>query len=216
MPSLVVHLALAGLLAAGLLGSAFDRRSLFVVLVAVLFADTDVFLGFVIRGAHRAAFHTLLLPFGAAALLYYDTRVREVSWLRERFGPTAARVAAVTIGAYAFAAIGLDFVTGGANVFYPIHDDFYYLNGRLILSNHRGLVQTFVHLDHGSFSANSVGTTHTVHMGSGFDPSAGREPRNVERIFPVVGAGWQLLLVVTSIVVVGARLWEADRSVTNE
>ena len=208
MPSLVVHVALAGLLAAGLLGSAFDRRRLLVVLGAVVFADTDVFVGFVLQGGHRSAFHTLLLPAGVAALVYYDVRLRERSWLRDRFGPTAPRVAGVTLVTYVFAAIGLDFVTGGANVLYPLHDQFYYLNGRFVLSNQRGVVQTFVTLNPGGISAPAVGSTETVHMGSGFDPSAGREPRDVERIFPVVGSGWQLLLLVTSSVVVGSRLWE--------
>jgi hypothetical protein len=45
-------------------------------------------------------------------------------------------------------------------------------------------------------------------MGSGFDTTAGHDPRSVERIFPVVGSGWQLLLLVTSSVVVCSRLWE--------
>lgn len=211
MPSLVVHLALAGLLAAGLLGRAFGLRSLLVVIGAVVFADTDVFVGYVLQGGHRSAFHTLLLPLAVGGLVYYDLRVRESSWLRDRFGDTAPRVAGVTLVAYVFAAIGLDFVTGGANVLYPLVDQFYYLNGRFVLSNQRGVVQTFVTLDHWHISAHAVGSTETVHMGSGFDPSAGREPRNVERIFPVVGSGWQLLLLVTSSIVVGSRLRE-DRA----
>jgi hypothetical protein len=208
MPSLVVHLALAGLLAAGLLGSAFDRRSLLVVLAGVVFADTDVFLGYVFHGAHRSAFHNLVLPLAVAGIAYYDVRVRDESWLRTQFGRTAPKVLGVAVVVFVFAGIGLDFVTGGANIFYPLHDQFYYLNGRFILSNQRGIVQTFLTLDQGGISAHTVGSTENVHMGSGFDPTAGRDPRRVERIFPVVGSGWQLLLLVTSTVVVGSRLWD--------
>lgn len=210
MPSLVVHLALAGLLAAGLLGSAFDKRSLAVVLAAVVFADTDVFLGYVIQGAHRSAFHTLLLPAAVAGVAYYDLRIRDESWLQTRFDHTAPQILGVTLIVYVFAGIGLDFFTGGANVFYPLHDQFYYLNGRFFLSNQQGLVQTFVDFNHGAIQAHTVGSTETVHMGSGFDPRAGHDPRGVERIFPVVGSGWQLLLLVTSSVVVGSRLWRED------
>jgi len=208
MPSLVVHLALAGLLAAGLLGSAFDRRSLGVVLAAVVFADTDVFLGYVFHGAHRSAFHNLVLPLAVAGIAYYDIRIRETSWLRTQFGRTAPRVLGVTLVVYVLAAIGLDFVTGGANIFYPVYDQFIYVNGRFFLSNQQGLVQTFVDLNQGAISGHTVGSTETVHMGSGFDTTAGHDPRSVERIFPVVGSGWQLLLLVTSSVVVGSRLWE--------
>lgn len=208
MPSLVVHMAFAGLLAAGLLGSAFDERSLLLVLGTTFFADTDVFLGYVIQGAHRSAFHNILLPLAVAGIAYYDLEHRDESWLRAKFGQTAPRVLGTTLVIYVLAAIGLDFVTGGVNLFYPVHDQFMYMNGQFFLSNQQGLVQTFVDLSHGSISAHTVGSTKTVHMGSGFDTTPGHDPSSVERIFPVVGSGWQLLLLVTSSVVVGSRLWE--------
>ena len=50
MPSTVVHLALAGLLAAGLLGEWFSRRSLAVVLVVTVLPDLDAFVGLVVQG----------------------------------------------------------------------------------------------------------------------------------------------------------------------
>jgi hypothetical protein len=206
VPSTVVHLALAGLLAAGLLGDALDRRALAVVAAAVVFVDLDVFVGLLVPGTHRAAFHTLLLPLLGAVLVIYDTRVREESWLRRRFGPQSPQIAWVVIAAVAVAASGLDLFTSGANPLYPLHDQFYRVDGRVLLSNQRGFVQTFVELGSGPGETAAMGSTQEVHVGSGVDPTRGAEPANVERIFPVVWSGWQLLLVASSAVVLWGRL----------
>jgi inner membrane protein len=205
MPSTVVHLALAGLLAAALLGNHFSRRAVAVVLLVTILPDLDVFTSLVVPGTHRAAFHTLLIPLAAAGLLWYDTNRADESRLRTRFGPAAPQVAWLAIAAYAVAGIGLDMFTGGANVFYPIHDQFYRVNGKLILSTQRGLVQTFVEVGARGVDAGGVGSTETVHVSSGVDPTRGKEPANVDRVFPVVRAGWHLLLVVTSVSVLAAR-----------
>ena len=207
MPSTVVHCALAGLLAAGLLGDAFDARAVAIVLAATIVPDLDAFAGFVIAGGHRSVLHTLLLPLGAAALLYADTHLREESFVRGRWRARGVRIAWVSIAAVAFAAIGLDLVAGGVNLLYPIHDQFYALSGELLFSNNRGLVQTFVELGGGEAEA-ARGSSEQYRIGSGVDPTRGAEPENVERIFPVAQAGWQLLLIVTSTFVLGARLWE--------
>jgi hypothetical protein len=206
MPSTVVHVALAGLLAAGLLGSAFDRRALAVVAVVTILPDLDAFAGFVIPGGHRAVLHTLLIPALGGVALAYDTRYRAVSTFRSRFGADRVPVAWVALLAFAVAGIGLDLVTGGANILYPVHDQFYRLNGKLIYSTQRGLVQTFVELAPSGVEAKSLGSTATVHVSSGVDPSRGAEPANVDRVFPVARSGWQLLLILTSAVVVAARL----------
>jgi hypothetical protein len=207
VPSTVVHCALAGLLAAGLLGDAFDARAVAIVLAATIVPDLDAFAGFVIPGGHRSMLHTLLLPLGAAALLYVDTHLRDRSFVRGRWRARGVRVAWVSIAAVAFAAIGLDLVAGGVNLLYPIHDQFYTLSGELLFSNNRGLVQTFVELGGGEAEA-ARGSSEQYRIGSGVDPTRGAESENVERIFPVAQAGWQLLLIVTSTFVLGARLWE--------
>jgi hypothetical protein len=206
MPSTLVHLALAGLLAAGLLGAAFDRRALVVVALATIVPDLDAFAGFVIPGGHRAVLHTLLIPIAGSLLLAYDTRYRPTSWLRTRFDAAAVPVVWVALLAFAVAGVGLDLVVGGANPFYPLHDQFYRLNGKLVYSTQRGLVQTFVELAPSGVEAQSLGSTGEVHVSSGVDPSRGAEPANVDRVFPVVRSGWQLLLLATSAAVVGARL----------
>lgn len=210
MPSTVVHLALAGLIAAALLGRAFDGRALAVVLALVVIPDLDAFAGFVIPGSHRALLHTLLFPAAIAALVVYDTRVRSASWLDGRLAGNGPRVAWVGVLAIVFAGIGPDLVGAGANILYPIHDQFYAINGKLELSTQRGLVQTFVDLSPEATDGGgaAVGSTAEVHVSSGVDPTRGPEPENVDRIFPVARSGSELLLVVSSVVVVGAKLVE--------
>lgn len=219
MPSTVVHCALAGLLAAALLGRAFDRRAVALVLAAAIVPDLDVFAGFVLPGAHRALLHTFLIPLVAAALVAYDTRLRGASRLRARYGGWGVRVAWVAVVAYAFGGIGLDLFTGGANPLYPLHDQFYRLTGRIEYSTQRGWVQTFLETappgaggsGTSGIDAGGLGSTEEVHVSSGVDPTRGAEPEGVDRAFPIVRTGWQLLLVLTSIVALAGRTREARR-----
>lgn len=206
MPSTLVHLAIAGLLATALLGRAFSTRALAVVLAAVVVVDLDVFLGYYVLGAHRAAFHNLLLPGAAAALLLYDTVLREESSLAARFGRTAPRVAWTTVAAVVFAAIGPDLVNNGANLFYPVHDQFYVFDGRIRLSDQRGILQTFVEEP----SEPSVGSSEEVQYRTGADPDPQQSgaDTNTERVFLVVESGFELLVVVVGTLTAGARVVE--------
>lgn len=206
MPSTVVHCAFAGLLAAALLGEYFDARAVAIVLLAAAFPDLDVFAGFFIPAGHRSVLHNIFVPLGAALLLYYDTRLREQSFVRQRWRARGVRIAWVSIAAIAFAAIGLDFVVGGVNLFYPVYDQFYELSGKFIYSTEQGVVQTFVELGEGSNAAR--GSTEHYRIGSGINPTRGREPKTVERVFPIAQSGWQLLLIVTSVFVLAVRLAE--------
>lgn len=210
MPSTLVHLGIACLVAAALLGDAFRARTLAVVLLAVVVVDLDVFVGMVVVGAHRAAFHTLLLPALFGGLVTYDTRIREHSWLRHRLDGDASRTAWVTVVAVVFAAIGPDLMTNGANLLYPIHDQFYALDGRIQLSTERGLVQTFVE------EQTARGSTEDVQYYTGADPepeSTGSEQGepDVERTFMVVNSGMEALLVVLGGLTAAARLGLEER-----
>ncbi|QCJ46382.1 MULTISPECIES: metal-dependent hydrolase [Haloprofundus] len=207
MPSTVVHLALGALVGVALLGDEFDRRALAVVLVAAATPDLDTFFGFVLVGAHRSLLHTLLLPTLLGGGLVYDTRLRGGSRLRDRFGGRGVRLGWAALAALAFGGIFPDLFTNGINAFYPLYDGFYSINGHLYLSNQRGVVQTFVEFAPEEPRA----TTETRHYRTGVDPSPGAEPENVERVFPVVSSGTQLMLVLVSAVVVGARLRENGR-----
>lgn len=208
MPSTVVHLALAGVVGVALLGEEFTPRALAVVLAAAALIDSDAFVGLVLPGAHRSLFHTLLLPVGLSGVVAYDSRFRgEASFLRRRWGDHGVRVAWVAVAGLTFGGIFPDLFTNGVNAFYPVHDTFYRLNGRLLVSSQRGLVQTFVELA----PETPRPTTETLHYSTAVDPTPGREPANVERVFPVVMAGWQLMLVVVGGFVMGTRLWEFYR-----
>jgi hypothetical protein len=206
MPSTLVHLALGALIAAALLEDFFDARSLAVVLLVTIIPDLDTFVGLAFPGAHRAALHTLLVPFLGAAAIAYDLR-REESWLRSR-GARAIRLAWVSVVVYVFAGIGPDLFLNGVNLLYPLHDQFYALNGKVLVSDQRGFVQTLWEAEE-----SRRGTTGTKRYRTGVnpDPGAGNEPKNVERIFPVASSGLHVLLLVASTVVTGTRLWLSRR-----
>jgi hypothetical protein len=210
VPSTLVHVALGGLLAAALLADRFRPRTLAVVCLAVVAVDLDVFVGLAVTGAHRAAFHTLVWPAVAAVAVAYDTLARERSVLVDRLGAGGPRLAWTVIAAVVLAGIGPDLVTNGANLLYPLHDQFYAFDGELQLSSRRGVVQTFV-------EDAARGSTSDQQYYTGVDPdpsSGGAEPvtgeRAPERVFPLVASGLQLLVVVTSAVVVAVRLRDAE------
>jgi hypothetical protein len=214
MPSTLVHVALGGLLGCALLGAAFSPRAIAVVLVAVAAVDLDTFLGWVIVGAHRSVLHSFLFPVALAAVVVWDVRVREASWLVARYGATAPRVAGVAVTAIAFAGIGPDLVTNGVNVLWPVHDQFHELTGRTYLSDRKGFVQTFVEFG-GADGADGGGLGSTAERqyvtGADNNPDRSGEPERTERIFPLASSGTQLLLVATGAVAVGQRVLEEYR-----
>lgn len=207
MPSTLVHVAFAGMIAAALLGTYFDRRSLFVVAGVTALADLDTLFDLFVDFGHRTVGHTLLLPLLAGAPLWIDLR-REDSYVLDRWGHRGVRVGAVTILAFAASAVGLDLFTGGVNVFWPLHDQLYAIDGKIELSSQRGIVQTFVDLD----ASTEGGARHALGSASEVDVSTGVVPEEgtTERIFPVVRAGWHLLLLGTGTFVTAARFYVED------
>lgn len=208
MPSTLVHLALAGFLAVGLLADAFRLRTVLVVLAVTAFPDLDSFVALFVANTHRAAFHTLLIPLVFGIALGIDERWGR-GWVRDRYGADGVRTGEVALLAFALAGVGLDLFTGGANAFYPIYDQFLVIDGKAVLSDQQGFIQTFVefHSEEPAGGA-GVGSTNETHYSSGVDPSPGEEPEDVERIFPLVRSGWQLLLFVVSSVTLAGRFWD--------
>ncbi|WP_460923452.1 metal-dependent hydrolase [Salinarchaeum chitinilyticum] len=214
VPTLVAA-AIAALLAAALLGPAFDRRSLGIVVLAGVLPDFDAVVSLVVYGATNAAFHTLLVPAIAGAVLYWDTNRRETSWLGQHYGWRGIRIAWVALAAYLVAGIGLDlFSPEGVNLFYPVHDRFYAVTGRLVYSTEDGLVQTYLTIGGDGFLAvGSPGTTATHHVESWINPTPGTglEP-GVERRLPLVEQGWQAIVVIAAIVVLAIRAFGFGRT----
>lgn len=207
MPSTVVHVGFAALIATALLGAWFDRRSLIAVLALTAFPDLDTFLGFVWTGAHRAALHNVILPLVVFGVVFWDVRFRDDSYVLSRWGARGYRIASVAIlGGWLVAGVLLDAFHNGANLLFPFHDEFIDLSGHLYLSNERGVVQTFISFDgFGIADEHSVGTTADTHYYTGVDPGPDA-PEDVERIFPVFDNAELALLSVTGYVAAAFRL----------
>ena len=214
MPSTVVHAGFALLLAAGLLGNYYDRRALAVVLAIVVIPEVDTLLGPIMPGAHRTVGHNFVFPAAAAVLLYYDTRIRETSLLRDRLSERWIAVAWVGLFVHVFAHIALDWAhLDGVNALWPLHDRFYRLEGEILLSTADGFVQTFVDVqtdpETGSrrVDAGGGGTSETVHVNNPVEP---RDPTEVtdepvDRRFPIANRGWRLYLIGLGLFALVAR-----------
>lgn len=206
MTSTIVHVAFALLIAAGLLGEFFDRRSVLVVAVVTALPDLDSFIALYTIAGHRTLLHNVWLGVLPAIALWADLRIREESIIRRRWGPRGIRVAWVCIVCYLFAHVGLDLVDGVANLFWPVHDQFYRLSGTVELSSQRGIVQSFVDGDGDGFLLfERAGTTRELDITTGVDPAPTEDGSAPERTFPVIGAGWELVLSITGTVVTAVR-----------
>ncbi|MDZ7746199.1 MAG: metal-dependent hydrolase [Halobacteriales archaeon] len=217
MPSTVVHVAFGLLCGAALLGARFDRRAALVVIAACIIPDLDTFTSLVIASTHRAMLHTLLVP-GALALVLWHGTVHS-GWLRGRLAQGDTARLWTGLFAYVAAGIGLDMFTAlGVNPLYPVIDQFVAIDGRVGYESGRGLFQSFVEVSEpttnggGGVDIGQRGSTETVHVASGIDPSRGVEEPNTERIFPVVFRGWHVTLVLAGVLAtwLGLRDTEAD------
>jgi len=206
MPGTHVHLAFSGMLAATLLGGAFDRRALLVVCGVTAVPDLDAFIALFSVAGHRTVLHTLVVPVAGAVLLWIDTSVRERSVVRDRWGRRGVSVTWVALLAYVVSGIGLDFVAGGVNPLYPVVDQFYTLDGKIQLSDQRGIVQTFVEFDGGLPAPEGLGSSQDVNISTGIDPAPSGGETDPERTFLIVNSGWELLLLVVGTAVTWARL----------
>ncbi|MFD1562062.1 metal-dependent hydrolase [Haloarchaeobius amylolyticus] len=213
MPSTVVHVAFAGLLGTALLADTFDIRTILVVMGSSALLDLDTLLGIVVPGTHRAALHNVWIVLVPATLLLWDGAIREESFVRTRWGDDAPRIAWVTLAALLFAHILLDAFFNGVNLFWPLHDRFYDLSGTLLVTDQRGLVQTFVELDAGDVAASTTrGTTENTHYRTGFDPTRDEPATGVERIFPIAATGERFVLTVAGFAAVLVRVLEERRA----
>ena len=203
MPATIVHLALAGMIAAVLLGEHFDGKALAVVLCVTAFPDLDSFIALYTAAGHRVALHNVWIPLVWAVLLWIDVNLRGQSFVHERWGDRGVRVMWVSIFCYLFAHIALDLVDGAVNLFWPVYDQFYSLDGAIELSDQRGIVQTFS--DGGIPLLESHGSIEELRLSTGVDPDPDGVEDDPERIFPVFRAGWELVLFVVGTVVTAAR-----------
>ena len=209
MPSTLVAAALAGLLAAALLEEQFDARAVAVVVGAGVAPDLDAFAGLVVEGLHNALLHNLFVPGLAAALLVWDTRYRDESWVLGRYGVRGVRIAWVAIAAYLVPGILLDLLNvESAAPLWPLHDQFYSVIGKFEVNNKQGIVFTFVQpsLDGGPlFPGAERGTVAGEYVVPSFLNPAEGPDQGLERVFFAVSSGWQLLVILASATVLAAR-----------
>ncbi|CCQ37187.1 YdjM family protein [Natronomonas moolapensis 8.8.11] len=204
MPPTLVAAAVGVLLAVALLGPAFDRRSVAVVVAVAAVPDLDLVFVLVGPGGPNATFHTVFLPLLAAAALYCDTRIRGASRLADRYGPYGVRVAWVAVAALAVAGIGVDaFSSEGVALLYPLSDRYYAIVGGFLLSTQDGVVQTYVTVADGWVEVSSPGTLDTHTIPSPLAPGDDRRLRIVE-------TGEQAVLVATALVSLPAK-WLVER-----
>jgi hypothetical protein len=208
-PSLV-NAAFGALLAAALLGAAFDRRSVAVVVVGALLPDLDAVASLAVPGATNALLHAVWLPLAAGVALYWDTRIGDDSRLRKRAGRRGVRVAWVALAAFLVAGIGPDLFGGeGVNLLYPLHDAYYLVDGGLLFSTEDGVVQTFVTFGAGGpgvLPLETLGTTESYAIASFANPD-GRPGLSLgaDRELDLVRTGWQLVVVASAVALLAVR-----------
>lgn len=214
MPSTLVHLGVAALIGTVLLGRHFDGRALFVVLAAATVPDLDTFIGlWLIDGGHRTVLHNLVLPTFVLGVIWWDTRWRSRSALHDRYGDAGVRVAWVMIlGGWVISQVLLDAFYNGANLFWPLYDQFIDLSGRMYISDQEGFVQTFFAIDIGPEGItigeeHARGGTGDQHYYTGIDLGPGAEP-DQERIFPIAYSGELFLITIVGYTAAAFRLWD--------
>jgi hypothetical protein len=219
MPSTFIHAGFALLLGAALLQDEYDRRAVLMLLVLVILPDLDSFAGALIAGAHRSLLHTLLIPLIAAIALSYDTRVRDQSWLRTRFGSRGLQLAWTGVFVHIFAAVLLDYThLDGVGLLFPVNESFYQLEGELGVAPDTGLVQTFVEIqtdpDTGKTSTDigKTGTREETHVPTPVQPNENVSvipnpdtEQEVDRRFPFAVGGWQLYFVFLGLFTMAAK-----------
>lgn len=216
MPSLIPHAGLALLLAIGLLGHYYSKRALALILVVLVIPEVDTVLGLVIDGAHRTVLHNLVLPGVLVVLLAWD-ETRGAAWVRRRFGATGVRIAWVALLVHTFAHVFLDWThLEGINLLWPLHDQFFKLEGELYLSSTDGLVQSFIDITtdpetgEQTIDAGGGGSRTETQVANPVQPGPEAEPEPTERRFLLVNQGWQLYLVLVGLFSVLARKLQDD------
>jgi len=212
MATALVNAAVGALLAAALLGAAFDARAVAVVVAAALFPTLDAAASLVVPGATNALFHAVWLPLLAGAALYWDATLRPdgESRLRRYGGPHAVRTAWVALASFVVAGIAPALFFGdGAALLYPVEGARYVFEGRLGVSTRDGIVQTFLAFDAagpGVLPIESVGTAVGDPVATWINPD-GRPGLNpgVDREFRLVETGWQLVVVAAAATVLAVR-----------
>lgn len=200
MPSALFHIAIGLLIGLAVLGDDMDARALAIIAFAALLPDIDALLAFKFSGAHRVYLHNVFVFLVPAALLLAARRAGYMRRVTTRW-PDAERVLWTAVVVVAVAGVGLDAVASGANLLYPVHDQFYQVQGTVSYSPQHGFEQTVTDVDRAR-----IGSSAEIYYPNGVELAPGRDPRQMTWRVPLFGNTLQLLLSLTVFGIVGYRL----------
>lgn len=204
MAPTLVNIAFGVLIGAALLGAAFDRRSLAIVVGAAALPDLDSVFGLLLEGGANSVLHAIWIPILLGGALYYDTEIRSTSRLRTAYGWWGVRVGWVALTVYVVAGIGADFFgSGGVNLFYPVYDQFMTVEGRFIVR--------FLHEPGAPYSLTGMSQALPgieTHGSTGeYAVDTWIAPTGDERRLRIVDAGWQVIVIGAAVAVTAFRFW---------
>lgn len=221
MPSTLVHVGFGALIGTALLSDYFDSRAVLLVMGLAAFPDLDTFVGlWLVDGGHRTVLHNLVLPFALLAAIWWDVERREESFILRRYGAYGYRVVWVGIlGGWITAHVLLDAFHNGVNVLWPFHDEFVDLSGHLLISDERGLEQTFLEFETAEDGSRAVsegdsfGSSDEMHYYTGADPGPGAD-EDAERWFYLFDRGEFAVLALTGYLAAAWRIVGERREAT--
>jgi len=192
----LVNAALGGLLAAALLGRAFDRRTVTLVVGAAVVPALGSAVGVELGWTSTAVLQSAWPPLLGALVLLVDTRWRDRSVLRAHYGWRGVRVAWVTLASVSVAGVAPDlFNEPGVPLLYPLESVRYTIDGLLLYSTQEGVVQTL------STGGDTPGILPLASTGGVSGTTDGR-PGAVA----LVETGWQAVVVATGALTLSLRL----------
>lgn len=199
MPSVIFHIAIAILIITGIFEEKLNLKTIFLVIAVIMVPDLDALTEIFWLGTHRTLLHNLYIPLILSIIFIYDFYIRDNSYIQKNWGIYGKKLTIVIIFCLTFVSIGLDLFYNGVNLFWPIYDQFFILNGPIYYSTEEGLKLAL-------FEIEKAGPTSEVHLRTGFDMVQGTDPPNIERIFVLFGTGNQFLISVLAFIIVTWKL----------
>lgn len=203
MASTVVHISFAIIIACALIPiDKFSYKSLLLVILPVAFLDIDAMAFIIKEGMHRTLLHNIIIPSIFIIGIYYDIFIREKSFIEKYYAKKYVLIISTTSYiAVIFSGIGLDFASNGVNLFWPIYDRFYTLDGQFVLSSKDGLIQTFTDT---FFENKNIKTTENHIYSTPVNPNPESNDKS-PLILHIAYTGWQIIIILTSIVLASIK-----------
>lgn len=204
MASTVIHVSFAVIIACSLIPlEKFSYKSLIIVILPVALLDIDA-LAFVIKeGLHRSLLHNIIIPTVIIVLIYYDLSISDESYIGNYYDKEYVMIISFTSYiAVIFAGIAIDFASNGVNLFWPLYDHFYTLDGQFVFSSEEGVIQTFTDT---FFNSNKQVRTTDNHVYKTPINPAPKSDETSPTIIHIAYTGWQVVIILTSITILSLK-----------